>query len=182
MPHGLTRARVRADGSGPRSLRSTRAACSSVLHAPARRARTSWKGMAPLIFSVCTEPSETTPRHFVVLNVPCLQSAKTTAEIRIGIGRRMLNSRKAAPDTHSMMTHTSLAHTSSAHRQRARGGGSEAVEIDQRQQVLALQGVFGVSSQFQGPGTGTGTFTIPVCPLHVVSPRDLWSCFLPRWH
>ena len=112
--------------------------------------------MAPLIFSVCTEPSETTPRHFVVLNVPCLQSAKTTAEIRIGIGPRMLNSRKAAPDTHSMMTHTSLAHTSSAHRQRARGGGSEAVEIDQRQQVLALQGVFGVSSQFQGPGAGNG--------------------------
>ena len=108
--------------------------------------------MAPLIFSVCTEPSETTPRHFVVLNVPCLQSAKTTAEIRIGIGPRMLNSRKAAPDTHSMMTHTSLAHTSSAHRQRARGGGSEAVEIDQRQQVLALQGVFGVSSRVSFKG------------------------------
>jgi hypothetical protein len=34
---------------------------------------------------------------------------------------------------------------------------------------------------FKGQEPGTGTFTIPVCPLHVVSPRDLWSFFLPRW-
>jgi hypothetical protein len=91
----------------------------------------------------------------------------------------MLNSRKAAPDTHSMMTHTSLAHTSSAHRQRARGGGSEAVEPTTAGICRVFLALFQVS--FKGQEPGTGTFTIPVCPLHVVSPRDLWSCFLPRW-